>query len=75
MDIEKTLKILSSTAFDQFIGKIEDLRFECKGAPYHLPDIKNKQELAKDVCGFANSGVGKCFDIEVFQQHVFTIRP
>lgn len=58
MKVEKALKILSSSDFDSFIGEIEDPYFEVKGAPYHLSDVQQKQELAKDVCGFANSQGG-----------------
>jgi len=58
MNFEETLKILESSDFYKFVGVVEDLHFECKGAPYQLVNNKDKQELAKDVCGFANSEGG-----------------
>ena len=58
MKFADTSRILESSDFDQFVGVFEDLHFECKGAPYQLADNREKQELAKDVCGFANSEGG-----------------
>jgi hypothetical protein len=58
MKFEEALKILESSYFDQFVGVFEDLHFECKGVPYQLAENREKQELAKDVCGFANSAGG-----------------
>lgn len=58
MQISETKAILKSGEFEKFVGKVEDQHFECKGAPYRLENNSQKQELAKDVAGFANADGG-----------------
>src|SRR5258708_6330038 len=56
--IDEIRQILESGDFDQFNAAIETEVFECKSIPYFLDQIHQKQELAKDVSGLANSGGG-----------------
>lgn len=58
MKKDEILGTLKSGNLGSFIGIIENEWFECKQAPYHLKNPKNKQELAKDVAGLANAGGG-----------------
>jgi hypothetical protein len=58
MQISEMKAILDSGEFQKFIGEVEGQHFECKGAPYHLGNNSQKQELAKDVAGFANADGG-----------------
>ena len=58
MQISETKAILDSGEFEKFVGEVEDQHFECKGAPYRLENNLQKQELAKDVAGFANADGG-----------------
>lgn len=55
---DDVLKILESGNLQAFIGISENEWFECKQAPYHLKNPKQKQELAKDVVALANSAGG-----------------
>ena len=51
---EKLNEIISATDFDQLIGEVENLYFDCKSSPYQVQNDSNKRELAKDVTSFAN---------------------
>jgi hypothetical protein len=56
--LEDIIHILKSGAFTKLIGAVETRIIECKGAPYPLKHETEKQELAKDVAGFANAEGG-----------------
>lgn len=55
---EEVVTILESGNFDDLIGVVEDEYIEAKQEPYQLEDEHNKQELAKDISGMANSKGG-----------------
>lgn len=55
---QEALTILTSGSFDGFVGAVENDFFECKRTPYRLQEDHEKQELAKDIAAFANSGGG-----------------
>ena len=55
---EEVVTILESGNFDDLIGVVEDEYVEAKQEPYQLVDEHNKQELAKDISGMANSKGG-----------------
>ena len=58
LTVEQIKAILDSGNFDAFITAVEDEQIECKAAPYQLHEAHQKQELAKDVSGFANANGG-----------------
>ncbi len=58
LKFENILSILESGNFKKLIGVTENEWLDCKGAPYILKGPSQKQELAKDVSGFANAGRG-----------------
>jgi hypothetical protein len=52
-------EILTAGDFDRFLGKLEDLHFEAKGAtPWNLATPDGQFELAKDVSALANAEGG-----------------
>src|SRR3989338_7573874 len=55
---EKLDSIIASTGFDQLIGEVESIYFDCKREPYHVENEPGKRELAKDVSSFANAEGG-----------------
>ena len=49
---------LRACEFDALIGSFENETLECKREPYVLTTDRQKLELVKDVCGFANAQGG-----------------
>lgn len=58
LTVEQIKAILDGGNFDELITAVEDEQIECKEAPYQLNEVHQKQELAKDVSGFANANGG-----------------
>lgn len=58
LTVEQIKAILDRGNFDELITAVEDDQIECKSAPYQLNEAHQKQELAKDVSGFANANGG-----------------
>jgi hypothetical protein len=51
---EKLNEIVAASDFDQLIGEVENIWFDCKGQPYSIKNDAGKRELAKDISSFAN---------------------
>lgn len=50
--------IITNSDFDQLIGEVENVWFDCKSQPYQVQNDAGKRELAKDVSSFANKHGG-----------------
>lgn len=50
--------ILEKGSFNELVGATENEQIDFKGAPYYLDTNLKKQELSKDVSGFANTKGG-----------------
>src|SRR3990172_6449819 len=55
---EKLNQIVTNSDFDQLIGEVENVCFDCKSQPYQVQHEAGKRELAKDVSSFANAQGG-----------------
>ncbi len=55
---EQLSEIIKAQAFDQLMGEVENLWFDCKGQPYQVQQEVGKRELVKDVSSFANKQGG-----------------
>lgn len=51
---EKFNEVITTFEFNQLIGEVENVWFDCKSQPYQVQDDVGKRELAKDVSSFAN---------------------
>lgn len=58
---DKLKEIISASDFDQLIGEVENVWFDCKSQPYQMQSDWKKRELAKDVSSFANAKGGVIF--------------
>lgn len=58
---EQLEAIVISGRFEELVGEVEGLEFDCKDQPYNLGTDVGKRELAKDVSAFANSEGGFIF--------------
>ncbi len=61
LDLQKLKDIVSQKDFNQLIGKIENIYFDCKAIPDDLSTDEGKIELAKDVAALANKNGGFLF--------------
>lgn len=51
---EKFNEVVATTDFDQLIGEVENVWFDCKAQPYQVQHDAGKRELVKDVSSFLN---------------------
>jgi len=55
---EKFNEVIIASDFDQLIGEVENIWFDCKSQPYQIELDSGKRELAKDISSFLNAQGG-----------------